>query len=29
MVPLLYKSGNCLSMIEQLQNPKEEVNYYE
>ena len=23
------KSGNCLSMIEQLQNPKEEVNYYE
>ena len=30
MVPLFYiKSGNCLSMIEQLQNPKEEVNYYE
>jgi hypothetical protein len=23
------KSGNCLSMIEQLQNPKEEVDYYE
>lgn len=29
MVPLYIKSGNCLSMIEQLQNPKEEVNYYE
>ena len=30
MVPRFYiKSGNCLSMIEQLQNPKEEVNYYE
>lgn len=25
----LYKISNCLSMIEQLQNPKEEVNYYE